>query len=48
MTTSTMIILAIAGAGFAALGATLALAQLHTRQPSVARAEMPRPKRRPF
>jgi uncharacterized protein involved in exopolysaccharide biosynthesis len=48
MTTSTMIILAVVGAGFAAAGAALAWVQLHTRQPSIARAESPRPRRRPF
>ena len=48
MTTSTMIILAAVGAGFAALCGTLARAQQHARQLRTAAADTPRPRRRPF
>jgi hypothetical protein len=48
MTTSTMIILAVAVAAFAGFAAALAWAQPHARQLSTASADTPRQKRRPF
>jgi hypothetical protein len=48
MTTSTMIIVTLAVAGFATLAAALAWAQPHARQLTAAPAELPRRKRRPF
>jgi len=48
MTVSSMLVLTVVVAAFAALAATLAWAQPHARQLSAATADAARPKRRPF